>query len=180
MSKKKGKLLGKLQEQLTANDRVIHCVIGSRNEEYGHKRFSQSYLLWLLESCLQKGIFAATEDKIIYFAKTITGFELKEFPYAHISSLQSFKKLNGHKVEVTGFGNKIYLKWIKDKQLPAFLRYAQAKMSGDPTKTPAGDTQQLEELAKLKQSGLITEAEFAAQQARLAQPREGSHDGGSG
>ena len=89
---------------------------------------------------LRKGIFVATPTRLIYFAKTVTGFEFKDFPYKDISALEVNKKLMGHKVEVVSFGTRVYLKWIRDKELPVFLRYAEARISGAETEhRVAGD-----------------------------------------
>ena len=127
MTGKKAQLLAQLKARLADGEEAMHCVIGSRNEEYFPARLGRSLIFWLLENS-KKGIFVATPGRMIYFAKTITGFEFKDFPYKDISSLETSKKLMGHKVEVVSFGNKVYLKWIKDKELEAFLQYAKARV----------------------------------------------------
>ncbi len=124
---KKEQFLAQLKTRLADGEKIAYCVMGSRNEEYFPARLGRVLIFWLFEN-LKRGIFVATPGRMIYFAKTITGFEFKDFPYRDISSLKTSKKLMGHKVEVVSFGNRVYLKWIKDKELEAFLQYAKAKV----------------------------------------------------
>ena len=122
--KSENDLLVLLKEKLNPNDVVVHSIIGSREREDASMGVFE-----FLESKLKKAILVAMDDRVIYFAKTITGFRLEEFPYDQISALNVSRKIMGHKVQVTGFNTSRYIKWVKDPDLVNFQKYVSAKMN---------------------------------------------------
>ena len=48
----------------------------------------------------------ATNKRLIFFAKKLTGFDLEVFPYKNISSFEMGKNLMGHHVSFFASGNK--------------------------------------------------------------------------
>lgn len=132
---------------------------------------------------VRNGVLIATDRRVVFYAKKMTGYDLEGYPYASISSIDEGKNMMGHKVTFYASGNKVEVKWIKDaEKLARFMNTAKAHVHARTTTAvqapptigmpPPGSDQpdvmaQLRSLGELRDSGVLTEAEFADKKAEL-------------
>jgi hypothetical protein len=159
------KLLGKAQGHLDEGEEVLKAIVGT----YETKRMGQD--------SVRKGLLAATDRRLLFYAKKLGGYDLESFPYENISSIEMGKQMvMGHHVKFFASGNEVKMKWIDDKTAVAeFVTEVKRRMKGgSPASTqtapslPGPDlADQLRRLAELKNEGLLTEDEFQAQKQKL-------------
>lgn len=139
---------------------------------------------------VRNGVLIATDRRVVFYAKKMTGYDLESYPYASISSIDQGKNMMGHKVTFYASGNKVEVKWIKDmEKLARFMNTAKANVHArttvsnnppppmtvptapappPPPTNPAPDVMaQLKSLGELRDAGVLTEEEFAAKKAEL-------------
>ena len=58
------------------------------------------------EDFIRTGIFIATDQRLLFYAKKLTGFDLEAFPYANISSMEMSKNLMGHRIRFLRVGEQ--------------------------------------------------------------------------
>ena len=129
----------------------------------------------LMESNLvQNGIFIATNQRLLLYAKKLIGFDLESVPYDNISSLEMGKEfLIGHYINFFTSGNSIKMKLIKVGDVPAFVEVVKAQMeaakaAATQAPPPADDpVSLLEQLGKLHTSGVLTDTEFESKKAEI-------------
>ena len=87
---------------------------------------------------VRAGILLATDRRVVFYAKKVTGYELESFPYGNISSFEQGKNMMGHNVTFHASGNRVHVKWIPaDNNFAAFTQQVNAAMSGAYQPTPA-------------------------------------------
>ncbi len=146
--------------QLESGEEIKHWVIGS----YETKILGQD--------SVRTGILLATDKRIIFYAKKLTGFDIEVFPYSNISSIEAGKNMMGPYISFFASGNKARLKWIKKGDVSAFVSFAKEsigkKDSNNDTADNSNDSiDQLKKLAELKEQGIVTDEEFAAKKKQL-------------
>jgi len=120
------------------------------------------------------GILVATNSRAIFIDKGITGsLRVEDFPYDKISSVQYETSFVGGTVTIHASGNNAEIKHIENnaaKRMGEGLR----KLINTPKENPTKDTPQaddiiskLERLNILKEKGILTEAEFSKEKAKL-------------
>jgi len=116
-------------------------------------------------SSLKSGAMFATNQRLVFFAKRLFGYELEHFPYKNISSFEMGKHLLGHYVRFFSSGNEVRLKWIQTGNIDEFVRIVRESMSPIGTGqapsvvAPSSDIiVQLEQLGKLRDSAIISNA----------------------
>jgi hypothetical protein len=116
---------------------------------------------------------AATNRRVVFYAKKLGGYDFESFPYENISSVERGKNMMGKTVTLYASGNKVHLKWIQDGDVDAFVRAIdsragkQAEKSA-PTAASTDDIPaQIEKLSKLKDSGAITQEEYNRKKTEL-------------
>ena len=121
----------------------------------------------------RNGIFIATDHRLLFYAKKLTGYDFEAFPYANISSMEMGKNLLGHYISFFASGNSCKVKWIKDGDVRAFVdtvktQMEAAKSSAAPSsEQPTDLIDQLEKLGKLHTAGVLTDEEFSAKKAEI-------------
>jgi hypothetical protein len=91
---------------------------------------------------VRKGLFIATETRLVFYGSKPGGFELESFPYEEISSVEQSKSTMGHSFSFFTSGHKVYLKWVStDDALNSFLAITRAHVAGASTlrATPSGE-----------------------------------------
>jgi hypothetical protein len=73
------KLVEQVQTHLDEGEKVLVAVRGS----YEIERMGQD--------SVRKGIFAATDHRLVFYAKKMTGYDFEVFPYENISSIEMGK-----------------------------------------------------------------------------------------
>jgi hypothetical protein len=127
------------------------------------------------------GILVATNKRLIFVDKGIAKLRVEDFPYDKITSIQYKTGWTLGEITVFASGNKAEIKNVAKDQCKLFADSVRARITaasphasapGAPI-TPApsvsgGDVvDQLERLAKLKEQGILSEEEFAAQKQRV-------------
>ena len=80
--------LSKARDHFEPDEEVISMIRGQRD-------------IW------HSGIFIATNQRLIFCSKRLTGFDLEIFPYKNISSIEMGKNLMGHYISFFAAGNKV-------------------------------------------------------------------------
>jgi len=120
---------------------------------------------------LKTGAMFATNQRLVFFTKWISGFNLEHFPYQNISSFEVGKKLMGHYVAFFASGNEVKLKWIRTGDMALFSRTVREAMEGDTsvsTQPVINDAiDKLERLGKLRDAGVVSGEEFELKKHEL-------------
>jgi|SRR4051794_1800096 hypothetical protein len=127
---------------------------------------------------VRAGILVATDRRVVFYAKKLTGYELESFPYGNISSFEQGKNMMGHNITMFASGNRVHVKWIPtDENLARLTAEVKAAMNAKhvvpqsaPQAAPAGHSDvmtQLKQLGELRDVGIVTAAEFEAKKAEL-------------
>lgn len=157
------KLVDQAQEHLDEGEAVLATVIGT----YETKKMGQDWT--------RKGILAATDHRLVFYAKKMGGYDLEVFPYDHISSIEASKGMMGHQVKFFASGNEVKLKWIdKKSDTPAFVETVRKQMKASksaPSAPVNGGSmdvaEQIRKLAALRDDGLLTDEEYESKRAEL-------------
>jgi hypothetical protein len=75
------KLLGQLAEHLAEDEEILDAMVGAYH--------------YLFRPNPERGIFAATNRRLVFFASRRKEYDFESFPYGKISSLEHDKKLSG-------------------------------------------------------------------------------------
>ena len=126
---------------------------------------------------VRAGILIATDRRVVFYAKKLTGYELESFPYGNISSFEQGKNMMGHNITFYASGNRVHVKWIPtDANLAALTQQVKAAMNAkhssgtapsQPVATQSDILVQLRQLGELRDAGILTQAEFDAKKAEL-------------
>lgn len=153
------RLKEKAKEHLDPDEEVIQGIMGS----YEMKRMGHD--------SVRTGVFLATNKRLVFYAKKLTGYDLEVFPYSTISSIEMGKSLMGHKVKFFASGNQASMKWIKEGDVPKFIEEVKGRIGKkEEIKTaPASDDipAQIKKLADLKDQGILSEREFETKKKEL-------------
>jgi hypothetical protein len=151
------KLLTQLKAHLDEDEKVTHAVLGAYEAKV------------MGSDSVRNGILAATEHRLVFYAKKMTGYELEVFPYSTISSIEMGKNITGYYMRFFASGNKVSIKWIRDPELAEFVSFVKNRL-GHKASAPTAShdpMEQLKKLAELKDAGIITAAEFDAKKKKL-------------
>ena len=100
------------------------------NEEIAHAIFAAYETKSLGNDTVKNGVLAATEERIIFCAKRLSGYDSEIFHYNKISTFELSKKIMGNIVTFYSSGNKVSIKWINDDELDDFIEYVNKKIDG--------------------------------------------------
>lgn len=123
------------------------------------------------------GVLVATNKRLVFVDKgLIYGVRVEDFSYDRISSMEYRTGLIVGKIIMYSSGNKAEIQYCDKAFVQNFVEYARARTSGvaehasapEPVAQPASDPiSQLERLAKLRDSGVLTEDEFQLEKRKL-------------
>ena len=119
----------------------------------------------------RNGILVATNNRVVFYAKKMLGYDMEVFPYSNISSIEMSKGMMGHKVSFFTSGNKVVMKWIKKGEVDKLIGIVKSRI-GKKEFTPKADDKSslyddIERLGELKDKGILTEEEFEAKKKEL-------------
>ncbi|NOZ67970.1 MAG: hypothetical protein GXP46_01675 [Deferribacteres bacterium] len=147
------KLIQLSSEHLNKDEKIIASVLGTYETKI------------LGKESIRSGIFLATNEKVVFYAKKMLGYDLEVFPYSNISSIDISKGFMGHTITLFASGNKVSMKWISEGNVHAFVNYVKENI-GKKHSTPIEANsnidipEQIKKLAELKEQGILTEQEF--------------------
>lgn len=119
---------------------------------------------------IRSGIFVATKQRLVFFAKKMVGYDLESFPYNKISSLEMSEGIMGYKISFYASGNKVKMKWIDAGDVPKFVSFVNSKISEDSDQSKNTNLDiptQIEKLSLLMEKGLLTHEEFQNKKTEL-------------
>ena len=125
----------------------------------------------------QTGLLIRTTKRVLYFAKGIVSTKVEEFPLDKITSVQYVTGLMTGDVTIFASGNKAEIKTTVKAHTKAFVDGLRAQLDAPKAPVPpplppprpvVGDTMaELERLASMKQSGFLSDEEFAAAKRKI-------------
>lgn len=125
---------------------------------------------------VRDGILIATDQRLLFYAKKMIGYDFEAFPYTNISSMEMGLNLMGHYINFFVSGNSVKMKWIRAGDVRAFVDTVKAQMesvkssevsSNEVSEQPTDPIEQLERLGKLHAAGVLTDAEFESKKAEI-------------
>jgi hypothetical protein len=157
------KLLSQAKEHLDEGEEVLAVIKGT----YETKKMGNDWT--------RAGILAATDHRLVFYAKKMGGYDLEVFPYKNISSIETGKGFTGHHVTFFASGNEIHLKYIdRNSDVPGFVAVVKDQINAahaTPTAPVSGDApdvaDQIRKLGQLRDEGLVSAEEFETKRAEL-------------
>lgn len=155
------KLIEKSREHLQGGEEIKAVVMGS----YETKILGQD--------SVRNGILIMTQNRIVFYGtKMLGGYEMEAFPVSKISSIEMGKGILGHSVTFFSSGNKCHMKWIKEGDVPQFIKLAQLEIGKEvkPISSSVSGMDipdQIRKLSDLKDKGILTEDEFSGKKTEL-------------
>ena len=70
---------------------------------------------------VRNGVFAITQNRVIFFAKRMFGYDLESFKFDKISSIERSKNFMGHSITIYASGNEVQIKWVNDGEFVTFM-----------------------------------------------------------
>ncbi|MEX1997644.1 MAG: PH domain-containing protein, partial [Candidatus Andersenbacteria bacterium] len=119
---------------------------------------------------VRSGVFIATDRRVVFFSKKMIGYDMEEFPFSNISSIESSKGIMGHSISFHASGNKVKMKWINDGDIQKFIQHVRAhigKKGGSSAPAAPDIAEQIKKLSELKDKGILSEAEFTTKKTEL-------------
>ena len=124
-----------------------------------------------------QGLLVGTNKRLVFIDKgMLGGVKVEDFPYDKITSIQYSTGLVFGKITIFTSGNKSEIDQVEKKVVRDFGEGVRARVSGiAPSATTAAPpsidalsvVEQLERLGSLKDRGILSEEEFAAQKAKI-------------
>lgn len=154
------KLSKKVYEHLEPDEEIIVAIKGAYETKIMGRESAR------------RGIFLATNKRIVFYAKKVVGYDLEVFPYSTISSIEMSKGIMGHKITFFAAGNKATGKWISDKDIQKFVSEVKNRIGKKEEKKAATEIAtdiptQIKKLSELKDQGILSEEEFEEKKKEL-------------
>lgn len=144
---------------LKAGENVVACVVGWTGDMMGPWKRRQ-----------KNGVLILTDQRVIFYLKMLLAEMCDAIPLERITSIDRRRGIHGQLI-VRAAGAEIHFKSFFQGQLDALHAKLEPMAGMAPQKVahvvPVGSIDQLERLAALRDAGHLTDAEFAAQKAKL-------------
>jgi hypothetical protein len=162
------KIINLLREHLQAGEAILE------NDNNPVIIDGQYEVKMMGEDHVRKGFLIATNQRVIFYAKKLTGYEIESFPYVNISSFEGGKNFMGNNIKIIASGNTAYVKWITDKKgFQILLNTVHSEMAKSKTlsskETPSSNSfaDEITKISKLLENNLISEEEFQSLKKRI-------------
>ena len=73
---------------------------------------------------------STTDERIIFCAKRLSGYDSEIFHYSKISTFELSKILMWNTISFYSSGNKVSMKWVNDKDLDKFIEFVNKNVEG--------------------------------------------------
>jgi len=158
-SKKLKKLTDRARDYLDQDEEVLYKILGAYEAKI------------LGADSVRNGVMLATNKRLFFYAKKLTGYETESFPYSNISSFEASKGMMGHSMSFFASGNEVKIKWVNDGDIDGFINHLRdnigKKESAATTENNTSVADELKKLADLRDSGVLTEEEFQEQKSKI-------------
>jgi hypothetical protein len=120
----------------------------------------------------RNGTMLATDRRLAFYRKKMSGYDFDSFPYPSITSVALGKNMMGHHITLTVAGNRSQMRWIKSggaQELVEVIqeRIGRATAASAPAPVAVDIPAQIQQLAGLRDQGLLTPEEFEAKKVEL-------------
>lgn len=122
----------------------------------------------------KQGAVVVTDRRVMLVEEGVFRSRLEDFPYERISSIQTDKGMMFGKIVIFASGNKAILDQIMPKEKSTEIGdYVRSRLAAGsqavPATAPATEDplDRLKKLGELKEAGVVTDEEFAAQKAKI-------------
>ncbi|HBY83235.1 PH domain-containing protein [Staphylococcus warneri] len=114
---------------------------------------------------VKNGVLVATEYRVIFYAKRLSGYDYENFDYDKISTFELSKKFTGHVITFYSSGNKVKMSFINDNNVKDFIKYVNKMMNNKTSEIESKNPEtekllQIKLLKELLDMNAITEEEF--------------------
>ena len=115
----------------------------------------------------RKGALIATSQRLAFYAKGLTGYELDSHPYAEINNLETQRSVGTWQLRFTTARTTYHLRYAKG-EVEQFTDLVRSRIGQGTAQAPSSSAaEQLTQYAALVKQGLMTPQEFEQQKARL-------------
>jgi hypothetical protein len=160
MAKGKDQLIAALAPVLMAGEEVLDVTTGMvQVERMGQKTE-------------RNGTLALTDRRVILFTKKLGGYDSQDFAYGLLTSVDHKRGMMYGNLDLAASGDRAHIKMVpKDEveQISHLIRERMAAAHTHGATSPANDplANQIRDLAKLRDEGLISAEEFEAKKRQL-------------
>lgn len=84
-----------------------------------------------VRGAIKNGIFLATDRRLVFYSKKLTGYDMEVFLYSSIGSVETGKDFMGHRIAFLVSGNKVTMKWINAGNVPEFIQAVNQGVNGE-------------------------------------------------
>jgi hypothetical protein len=127
---------------------------------------------------VKNGVLVATAKRVIQFGKRLSGFNLETFPLQRITAIEVSKGFMGKRIVIKMSGNESEMKWITQGDPDGLVALVREKMAASyvspdvdaaqsPVSANADIPDQIRKLSELRDSGILSEAEFTSKKEDL-------------
>lgn len=119
------------------------------------------------------GALVLTPKRVVfYYKKMLGGYQTEDYPLDRISSINFNSGVIAHSIKIHASGNDLKMGWMpKDGSAEDFVKNVKSlmgtKVEPQLTSQPIDVADQIKKLAELKDRGILTDDEFAAQKQKL-------------
>lgn len=103
------------------------------------------------QDTVKRGMMFATENRIVFFAKRMSGYDSESFKFSNISSIESGKKFLGSTITFFASGNKVTLSNIGEPHYLDFVEYVNDNIGKNDKSSEKKSDDSLEQIKKLKE-----------------------------
>ena len=125
----------------------------------------------------KQGLVVASDSRLFFYQRGLTGGKQEDFLYSRISSVQNDSGMMTAKIKIVTSGAAAEIKLYDKKRAQEFGDLVRAKLHGDEAPTPSvpaptasedlSPTERLERLDGLRSAGVITDAEYEERRAAI-------------
>lgn len=128
----------------------------------------------------RNGFILATDQRVLVFINKLLGrFELEEFPYSTMSSIEHGKGLLGHSVKFIASGNALRVTMMVEGDPKGLYEYVRSRIGkkgqgsepNSQNKDEADFPSKLAQLADLRERGFLTTDEFQRAKRKASRQR---------
>jgi hypothetical protein len=121
----------------------------------------------------RNGAVLVTDRRIVLFSKKLGGYDLQDFAFGLLSSVEHKKGMTAGNLTLSAAGSKSHVRGIPKGDVERIAQLIREKMAAahggvETTATATDDTaDQIRKLAALRDEGLLTAEEFEAKKKQL-------------